>query len=157
MPPHRQQGTQPPFGAAPSEYNWFVRGGVCLFDQSAHLRGNRRMGLRCKVVMDHRGLSSSTPSVSERSALVWAVIDDSGTGRRKALLIGINYTGSSSALRGCINDAHNVQKFLIGQSTSNIARHATLIIQNDTDTNQRISSCLPTKLGTQDRSRPRPT
>jgi len=27
--------------------------------------------------------------------------------------IGINYFGSSSELRGCINDAHNVQKFLI--------------------------------------------
>lgn len=38
-----------------------------------------------------------------------------GTGRRKALLIGINYFNTSSALRGCINDAHNVQKFLIGK------------------------------------------
>lgn len=28
--------------------------------------------------------------------------------------IGINYFGTSSELRGCINDAHNVQKFLIG-------------------------------------------
>ncbi|KAK8861765.1 metacaspase-1 [Kwoniella newhampshirensis] len=35
------------------------------------------------------------------------------TGRRKALCIGINYIGSSNALAGCINDAHNVQKFLI--------------------------------------------
>ncbi|WWC85991.1 metacaspase-1 [Kwoniella dendrophila CBS 6074] len=35
------------------------------------------------------------------------------TGRRKALCIGINYIGSSQALAGCINDAHNVQKFLI--------------------------------------------
>ncbi|WVQ83251.1 metacaspase-1 [Cryptococcus sp. DSM 104549] len=35
------------------------------------------------------------------------------TGKRKALCIGINYIGTSSALAGCINDAHNVQKFLI--------------------------------------------
>nr|P0CM58.1 RecName: Full=Metacaspase-1; Flags: Precursor [Cryptococcus neoformans var. neoformans JEC21]P0CM59.1 RecName: Full=Metacaspase-1; Flags: Precursor [Cryptococcus neoformans var. neoformans B-3501A] len=35
------------------------------------------------------------------------------TGKKKALCIGINYVGSSSALAGCINDAHNVQKFLI--------------------------------------------
>ncbi|WVQ62454.1 metacaspase-1 [Kwoniella botswanensis] len=35
------------------------------------------------------------------------------TGRRKALCIGINYIGTSQALAGCINDAHNVQKFLI--------------------------------------------
>lgn len=42
------------------------------------------------------------------------LIPRAGTGRRKALLIGINYFNTSSALRGCINDAHNVQKFLIG-------------------------------------------
>ncbi|ODO08733.1 metacaspase-1 [Cryptococcus wingfieldii CBS 7118] len=35
------------------------------------------------------------------------------TGKKKALCIGINYIGTSSALAGCINDAHNVQKFLI--------------------------------------------
>ncbi|ORY34251.1 caspase domain-domain-containing protein [Naematelia encephala] len=35
------------------------------------------------------------------------------TGKRKALLIGINYIGSAQALSGCINDAHNVQKFIV--------------------------------------------
>jgi len=35
------------------------------------------------------------------------------TGKKKALCIGINYTGTSSELRGCINDARNVQRFLI--------------------------------------------
>ncbi|KIR50919.1 metacaspase-1 [Cryptococcus gattii Ru294] len=33
-------------------------------------------------------------------------------GRRKALLIGINYIGSDAQLAGCINDVHNVQKFI---------------------------------------------
>lgn len=35
------------------------------------------------------------------------------SGRRKALLIGINYFGTNSELRGCINDVHNVSAFLI--------------------------------------------
>ncbi|KAK1763094.1 caspase domain-containing protein [Phialemonium atrogriseum] len=35
------------------------------------------------------------------------------TGRRRALLIGINYFGQDGELRGCINDVHNVSKFLI--------------------------------------------
>lgn len=35
------------------------------------------------------------------------------TGRRKALLIGINYFGQKGELRGCINDVHNVSQFLI--------------------------------------------
>lgn len=34
------------------------------------------------------------------------------TGKRKALLIGINYIGSSNALRGCINDVKNMSQFL---------------------------------------------
>jgi flagellar biosynthesis GTPase FlhF len=32
---------------------------------------------------------------------------------KKALVIGINYTGSQHALRGCINDAWNVANFLV--------------------------------------------
>ncbi|KAL8444091.1 hypothetical protein Emed_006378 [Eimeria media] len=35
-------------------------------------------------------------------------------GRRKALLIGINYTGSRAQLRGCINDAKRMQQLLRG-------------------------------------------
>ncbi|KAH8886096.1 hypothetical protein GQ53DRAFT_876471 [Thozetella sp. PMI_491] len=35
------------------------------------------------------------------------------TGRRKALLIGINYFGQQGELRGCINDVKNVSTFLI--------------------------------------------
>ena len=34
------------------------------------------------------------------------------SGKRKALLIGINYTGTSAALRGCQNDVDNVSEFL---------------------------------------------
>ncbi|KAI0091227.1 caspase domain-containing protein [Irpex rosettiformis] len=34
------------------------------------------------------------------------------TGKKKALCIGINYIGQSAALKGCINDANNVRRFL---------------------------------------------
>ncbi|ORX88438.1 hypothetical protein K493DRAFT_341283 [Basidiobolus meristosporus CBS 931.73] len=37
------------------------------------------------------------------------------SGRRKALLIGINYFGTSAELRGCINDVNNIKKFLMQQ------------------------------------------
>lgn len=33
-------------------------------------------------------------------------------GRRKALMIGINYFGTRAELRGCINDVHNVKRFI---------------------------------------------
>ncbi len=35
--------------------------------------------------------------------------------RRKALIIGINYTGSDHQLNGCINDAMNVRDFLVNE------------------------------------------
>lgn len=34
------------------------------------------------------------------------------TGRRKALLVGINYIGTQNQLRGCINDVQNVKNYL---------------------------------------------
>lgn len=37
------------------------------------------------------------------------------TGKKKALCIGINYFGQDAELKGCINDAQNVQRFLCTQ------------------------------------------
>lgn len=34
------------------------------------------------------------------------------TGRKKSLLIGINYTGSKNQLQGCVQDVNNVKEFL---------------------------------------------
>ncbi|KAJ1665592.1 Ca(2+)-dependent cysteine protease [Coemansia sp. RSA 1813] len=34
-------------------------------------------------------------------------------GRKRALLIGINYFGSKHMLKGCINDVHNMKKFIV--------------------------------------------
>jgi hypothetical protein len=35
------------------------------------------------------------------------------SGKKKALLIGINYFGTDSELNGCINDVHNMAQFLV--------------------------------------------
>ncbi|ODV87214.1 hypothetical protein CANARDRAFT_26636 [[Candida] arabinofermentans NRRL YB-2248] len=60
-------------------------------------------------------------------------------GRKKALLIGINYIGSNNALRGCINDVTNMCNYLInyqGYSMDNI-----VILTDD----QREMVKVPTK------------
>jgi metacaspase-1 len=36
-------------------------------------------------------------------------------GRRKSLLIGINYIGSQNQLEGCIDDVQNMRAFLISR------------------------------------------
>lgn len=51
------------------------------------------------------------------------------TGKRKALLIGINYIGTDNALRGCINDVHNVSNFLMQRQ--NYRREDMVILTDD--------------------------
>ncbi|CDO52196.1 hypothetical protein DV495_003281 [Geotrichum candidum] len=60
------------------------------------------------------------------------------SGRRKALLIGINYIGQKAALRGCINDVHNVKNFLQQHGY----REDDMVVLTDDQSNQRA---LPTR------------
>ncbi|KAL8280587.1 hypothetical protein RQP46_006910 [Phenoliferia psychrophenolica] len=56
-------------------------------------------------------------------------------GRRKSLLIGINYIGSKNQLSGCINDVKNVRKYLVenrGFPTE------TMVILTDDQTNPQF-------------------
>ncbi|ORZ30868.1 peptidase C14, caspase domain-containing protein, partial [Catenaria anguillulae PL171] len=60
-------------------------------------------------------------------------------GRKKALFIGINYTGTKAELRGCINDVKNISSFLFqryGFSPDN----SIILTDDQTDRNR-----LPTK------------
>lgn len=61
------------------------------------------------------------------------------TGRRKALLIGINYFGSANELRGCINDSHNMFNFL----TQRYGYKAEDIVMLNDDTTDPVR--VPTK------------
>lgn len=47
---------------------------------------------------------------------------------RRGLMIGINYTGSSNALNGCINDCENLKQFL---TSKNYFKSNELIMMND--------------------------
>ncbi|KAG0787874.1 hypothetical protein G6F57_007780 [Rhizopus arrhizus] len=60
-------------------------------------------------------------------------------GRKRALLIGINYFGSANALNGCINDVKNVKEFLI---TLHNFRAEDMVILTDDQTDSKF---LPTK------------
>lgn len=60
------------------------------------------------------------------------------TGRRKALLIGINYVGQKNALRGCINDVQNVHRFLLKHGY----KDQDMVILTD---DQKDPRCNPTR------------
>ncbi|KAI0278899.1 peptidase C14, caspase domain-containing protein, partial [Russula brevipes] len=57
------------------------------------------------------------------------------SGTRKALCVGINYTGQRNALRGCVNDVRNVHQFLL--ETEHSYRHSNIIILTDDNPNPR--------------------
>ncbi|KAI6245590.1 Metacaspase-1 [Erysiphe necator] len=61
------------------------------------------------------------------------------SGRRKALLIGINYFGQKGQLRGCINDVKNMSEFL---SQRYGYKSEDMVILTD---DQHNSVCQPTK------------
>nr|CEG04868.1 unnamed protein product [Fusarium clavum] len=61
------------------------------------------------------------------------------TGRRKALLIGINYFGQQGELRGCINDVHNISAFLVERY--NYKREDMIILTDD----QQDPIMIPTR------------
>ena len=61
-----------------------------------------------------------SPEVQNEATVLNKDLDDGANiplsklnGKKKALLVGINYTGTSAALRGCINDVKNVQKLIV--------------------------------------------
>lgn len=56
------------------------------------------------------------------------------TGKRKALLIGINYAGTKSALKGCWNDVDNILNFL---TTRGNYKKQDIVILTDRDQNPR--------------------
>ncbi|ODV63031.1 caspase family protein ASCRUDRAFT_79615 [Ascoidea rubescens DSM 1968] len=55
------------------------------------------------------------------------------SGNKKALLIGINYTGSKAQLNGCINDVQNVKEFLLRNGYS----EENMVILTDDQSNPR--------------------
>ncbi|KAL2867298.1 caspase family protein [Aspergillus lucknowensis] len=61
------------------------------------------------------------------------------TGRRKALLIGINYFGQPNQLQGCINDVTNVSTFL--HERQGYRREDMVILTDD----QKNPKSIPTK------------
>lgn len=82
-PPSSSNGYQAPMGPPPSSSNTYQGSRVM---QSQPIQGTN--------IINNFELSSLN-------------------GKRKALLIGINYIGTNNQLRGCINDVRNMERFLI--------------------------------------------
>lgn len=63
------------------------------------------------------------------------------SGRRRALLIGINYRGTRAALRGCVNDANNMEQLLARHGFPTDSRHMVKLV----DEGARGRNYMPTR------------
>lgn len=56
---------------------------------------------------------------------------------KKALLIGINYTGQSAQLNGCVNDINNIKNILVSNWGYPVSNIKILLNENATDVNMK--------------------
>ncbi|KAH8204566.1 hypothetical protein TruAng_001195 [Truncatella angustata] len=68
---------------------------------------------KVKIVLGHPMEAPATTFLRHSLRLHKGSTTTASHGRRKALLIGINYIGQKNELRGCINDVKNLSAFLI--------------------------------------------
>jgi metacaspase-1 len=94
-------------GSSPTQYSAFpypdLFAGMLLFQPNAYISGNPPAP--APPPQTPQAYSSGFPQSYDFQY-------SNCSGRRKALLIGINYFGQRGQLRGCINDVKNMSAFL---------------------------------------------
>jgi len=71
---------------------------------------------RMRSVLKHKGFDQIPQLSSSRMLDVsnpFEIVPPQSQGRRRAVLIGINYEGQQGQLSGCHNDANNIKRYLI--------------------------------------------
>lgn len=102
--------------------------------QSGHVQ-QQAYGSKQGYGQQGSGQSFSRPGSQEQSFGVdgYSYQYSQCNGKKKALLVGINYIGTKNELKGCINDTDNVKQFLLSQGFSN----DNIVQLNDNANNRR--------------------
>ncbi|KAH6677771.1 metacaspase-1 [Plectosphaerella plurivora] len=103
-PPQQQQQQQSYGGGYPPQPNYGNRPGIPTANSNAYTHGNHNAPPPPPTAPQQFGHGAPNNYAYQYSAC---------TGRRKALLIGINYFGQRGQLRGCINDVKNMSAYLV--------------------------------------------
>jgi hypothetical protein len=85
-----------------------------------------------QVLIQDMGFSQVPQLTSSRMVDVnkpMYIVPPNSQGRRRAVLIGINYTGQQGQLSGCHNDLHNIKKYLVNVQKFNESE--MLILMDD--------------------------
>ncbi|KAF3344633.1 Ca(2+)-dependent cysteine protease [Verticillium nonalfalfae] len=105
-PPPPQQQQQQPYngGYGPPQPNYNSRPAMPTVNSNAYVHGNHNAPAPPPTTPQQFGHGAPSNYNFQYSNC---------TGRRKALLIGINYFGQRGQLRGCINDVKNMSAYLV--------------------------------------------
>ncbi|KAK2044299.1 hypothetical protein LZ31DRAFT_554411 [Colletotrichum somersetense] len=103
---YNQPPPQPQYGGYqhPPQPNYNNRPGVPTANSNAYMHGNHNAPPPPPTAPQQFGHGAPSGYTFQYSNC---------TGRRKALLIGINYFGQRGQLRGCINDVKNMSAYLV--------------------------------------------
>ncbi|KAK2064078.1 hypothetical protein LY76DRAFT_502262 [Colletotrichum caudatum] len=103
---YNQPPPQPQYGGYqhPPQPNYNSRPGVPTANSNAYMHGNHSAPPPPPTAPQQFGHGAPSGYTFQYSNC---------TGRRKALLIGINYFGQRGQLRGCINDVKNMSAYLV--------------------------------------------
>lgn len=98
-PPQQYAGYHPP-----PQTQYGGRPGIASVNSNSYVHGNHSAPPPPPATPQHFGHGAPQGYAFQYSQC---------TGRRKALLIGINYFGQRGQLRGCINDVRNMSAYLV--------------------------------------------
>ncbi|KAL2404921.1 Metacaspase-1A [Exophiala dermatitidis] len=131
-PPPPQSGGYGGYGSPPPQPNGYPgpRPGMPSYNQSQYSQGNSAGPRPPPTTPQQFGHGAPAGYQFQYSAC---------TGKRKALLIGINYFGQRGQLRGCINDVKNMSTYL--NQNFGYAREDMVILTDD----QQNPMSQPTK------------
>lgn len=142
-PPGQYNNYGPPSGPPPGQYgNYRPPSGPPPGQQQQNYGSRAQPGMNGEPDYGHQygSGSYSQPPTNQQSFGVenYNYQYSMCNGRKKALLVGINYLGSQNQLNGCINDVNNVERFLVshGFSEDNIVK-----LTDD----QRTQRAIPTR------------
>ncbi|KKA27494.1 hypothetical protein TD95_001799 [Thielaviopsis punctulata] len=133
-PQQTQQQYAPPQYAPPQHAppNWLDRFGMAINGQGQQSHGGYNTS---RAELPPSGAQKFGHGAPEGYSFQYS----NCTGRRKALLIGINYFNTEAQLRGCINDVHNVSRFIMEKYGY---KREDMVILTDDQTEERS---IPTR------------
>lgn len=142
-PPQQGYGYAPPQGPPPQQQNYQGSYGQQQQQQQSYGSNNYSQNSQQQSGYGNRAFAAPTGQTQHQKINGTNQYHDfrlsTCQGKKKALLVGINYIGTNNKLNGCINDVHNMCSFLI--NNFGYSKDDIVILTDD----QKMMASVPIK------------